>query len=546
MKQEETYNINDELIDQKEEIPVKSNKIKYAVAITISVVLISAVSVLFIGHYYLNWFQAETYKISANINRVNHQASYFTETKTILTEYSLTNGDFEKKTALVTTNFVVILTDRKKLEKENFLNTASLIILDSSVKAEEVDKELTSFKIFDEETIKELEANPDGSKYPMAVFTFFEDGTIEDIKVPDNMDKYHADSIVELIQNVIPKLTRNRKEDLTNGLNIKERKNNRGKTIVEYQAPRTFEAFKGSKYSKLVERDIENEQISNIRVRSSSYFQTEDEDLNDADFGIKDFLYNTISEIKTLKTSEEKETAQIVERIAKNFNFISSQKLIENILEKERIEQEIPLTIEDIEDEEINSLRKLGFNFNVDKTFNIKSITFLGQTFSIKYRIAVKSGKAINQIIISSNLGTATFGNGGIDYEFSKSFSKRVQVFKFVFPPFPAITLGVYAGGSLSISVKYTSSSKTGLKLSLSGSLTASAEIKAGSDKVLSFSAGATGDIVKATGYATVTGSSVSKGYSVSGGKIVCYVVAKALGKKVWKKEHTLFNGWSS
>lgn len=78
----------------------------------------------------------------------------------------------------------------------------------------------------------------------------------------------------------------------------------------------------------------------------------------------------------------------------------------------------------------------------------------------------------------------------------------------------------------------------------MSGSLTATAEIKAGWDPVLSFSAGATGTIVKASGYAQISGSSVSKGYSVGGGQIVVYVVAKAAGQQVWKKDHTLFNGW--
>ena len=57
----------------------------------------------------------------------------------------------------------------------------------------------------------------------MAMFKFYEDGTIEEIKVPDNMDKYNADNIVELIQNVIPKLTRNRTEDMSKGLEIKEK-----------------------------------------------------------------------------------------------------------------------------------------------------------------------------------------------------------------------------------------------------------------------------------------------------------------------------------
>ena len=85
--------------------------------------------------------------------------------------------------------------------------------------------------------------------------------------------KYNAESIIELIKNVIPKLTRNRAEDISNGLEIKEKKNNKVRTIIETQAPRTYETFKGSKYSKTVERDIENDQITNIRVHSNAFLK---------------------------------------------------------------------------------------------------------------------------------------------------------------------------------------------------------------------------------------------------------------------------------
>ena len=542
-KKEESYAINDELIDQKVELPVKSNKIKYTIAIASLVAFVAAASILLIGHFKFDWFKSETYKLDANINRATYQTSYFTEKKRIETEYSFTNGVHEKKLAYVTSTFVVVLTDRKKIAKDKFLDTASLIILDSTLKQEGAESELTRFQIFDKKTLEDLETNPNGSKYPMAMFKFYEDGTIEEIKVPDNMDKYNADNIVELIQNVIPKLTRNRTEDMSKGLEIKEKKKKNKRTIVETQAPRTYADLKGSRYSKYVETDIENDQVSNIRIDSSAYFQTPDEDIENADLGIKDFLYDTHSEINAIRTGEEKETSEIVEKISSKFNFITSKQLIENLLEQEKKEKEIPLEIIDIDDPE-TPLRNLGFNFNVDKTFNLKTISFLGQSFTIKYRIAVKNGNAINQIIISSNLGTASFGNDGISYTFSKTFSKRVQVFQFNFPPFPIISLGVYAGGSLTISVQFTSNTKTTLKLSLSGSLTATAEIKAGWDPVLSFAAGATGIIVKASGYAQISGSSVSKGYSVGGGQIVVYVVAKAAGQQVWKKDHTLFNGW--
>ena len=65
-------------------------------------------------------------------------------------------------------------TDKKELENNDFLNTATLVILDAKMKYGNELKELTSFDIFDQNKINEVKNNPNGAKYPMAVFTFYE------------------------------------------------------------------------------------------------------------------------------------------------------------------------------------------------------------------------------------------------------------------------------------------------------------------------------------------------------------------------------------
>ena len=133
-KQEETYSINDELIDQEVQAPVKSNKIKYTIAIIIGVLITAAVSVILVGHFKFDWFKSETYKIEANIQRSNFKANYFSEEKNMNIKVSFSNGQKEEKEFFISTNFVVILTERKQLEKGDFLNIASLVILDSNLK----------------------------------------------------------------------------------------------------------------------------------------------------------------------------------------------------------------------------------------------------------------------------------------------------------------------------------------------------------------------------------------------------------------------------
>ena len=74
-KQEETYKISEYLIDEEVVAPVKSNKIKYTIAIIAAATLIASTSILLIGHFKLNWFQSETYKIDAK-NKQSHLSSH--------------------------------------------------------------------------------------------------------------------------------------------------------------------------------------------------------------------------------------------------------------------------------------------------------------------------------------------------------------------------------------------------------------------------------------------------------------------------------------
>ena len=108
---------------------------------------------------------------------------------------------------MINTNFIVLLHEKTPAQNKGYIVTASLVVLDAKLDGEE----LSSFDIFNEAKIKEFEKNPDGTKYPMAKFTFYEDGKIIDIKVPNTMDRYNAESVEALVESVIPKLTRNKR-----------------------------------------------------------------------------------------------------------------------------------------------------------------------------------------------------------------------------------------------------------------------------------------------------------------------------------------------
>ena len=213
--------------------------------------------------------------------------------------------------------------------------------------------------------------------------------------------------------------------------------------------------------------------------------------------------------------------------------------LIQSYIDKEKIEDKV----EEIEVEPTpENLRRLGFSISADKTFDIKSFKVLGQTIKIKYRVAVVGGNAINEVIISSNLGTFKFGNTGISYATKKTYSYTQTIFTFTFPNFPAVSVGILATGSLTFQISWASGSA--LTASLSGTLSATAQIKAGWDSSASLTAGASGVIASASGSATIKSGSVTKSFSFNYGKITCFISGKLFGKEILRRDFTVFEGW--
>ena len=196
--------LNDEFVEREIIQPKSHKKIKIAVSIVASLAII-ATTTLLVGYFKFNWFKSEVYTLDTKISHNLYQVNYFTETKNVNTKIGFVSGVSENQEHTIYTNFMVIITG-----KEGFLNTAILVILDTKVKYEREFKDVNTFDIFDEDKIKEVIANPDGAKYPLALFSFYDNGTAVDIKLPNNMDEYYANTINELIENVIPKLSRNR------------------------------------------------------------------------------------------------------------------------------------------------------------------------------------------------------------------------------------------------------------------------------------------------------------------------------------------------
>lgn len=202
----------------------KKKKIIYIITITFALFLIITI-ILLVGYFKYNWFKKddkevdnEIYNLDVKIKSSVNQVDYFTETKKIKSTVVYTSGESDEQEQIVDTNFVVFITDKTINDNHtnnitSNMNNGTLVILESKVKYGENETNLSSFDIFDEKQIKDFESNPNGSIYPMAKFSYFENGTIFDINLPEDMDQYNAQAMIDLINNVVPKLSRNKTED---------------------------------------------------------------------------------------------------------------------------------------------------------------------------------------------------------------------------------------------------------------------------------------------------------------------------------------------
>ena len=523
-----------------------SNKIKYTTALISASIMLTLIATLLIGHFQFSWFK-ETYQVNANISRKVFQANYFSEQKTVTTKFAFANGVIQENDYILNSDFVVFLENREEVNYNKFINTAFILLLDSKMIYEKGEKDLPHLNIFDEVQLKELEANPYGAKYPIAVFKFDDDGIIKEIIVPKNLDEYNTETLNELIEKVVPKLSRNKKEDISNGLTIETLKNRNTKTIIQKESPKQINSFRNSLYSKLVKTDIENNQITKVETDSNVKLKSVPKN-GEIIFGPKEFNFNIKSNIVSKEVKyEQKENINLVKKIAEKLDFIDSKELIKQF--KDKKEEENKGEVIEKEEEIKPEFRKLGFSVSASKSFPLASFNVCGLAVSIKYYVSFSSGSAVNKIIITAGGGKIEFGNTGFSGNFKKEWSYTQPIFTFPFPGFPVVSVGAFAKGSLKAEVGLKSGSGSGAKYyaKLTGKLSMGAEIKAGWDAIASLSAGAEGTVVEASASVTVSNGSVSKdsGFSLRMGELEAYIQGCLFTAKIDIARFTIYKGWA-
>ena len=551
-KNEETFKqtFNVDFGENHQEIILSSKKSKICKIATLIVagIAIITTTVLLVAHFKYGLFGSKSSQI-IEINREANSLEFFSETRNLKTKMTYATGKAVSNEQIIDTDFVILLKEKKEIkEKSTFYNTGYIVILGSKVKANEEEAQLDSFNIFDEKIVKEFESNPDGSKYPIAQFSFYEDGTIIKINLPKDIDSYNAEKLISLIKDVIPKLSIN-KEDEENGIEITTKTKNKNgkkqKTFSKYDPPKEFHdkysktTFKGSKISKLVETDVEDDKISEIRSNTNLHLETEKDGEEENGFGIDDLLVNVDTKIVSTKTETEKlDDIKLIERLTQKLTFVDSEELMNSLHKTNEIE---------IEDEE-TPMRNLATSWQW-ALFEDKK--FLGTKASAYYVIDLKNNKVVNKIKIKAGSFTASVGNEkGMSQ--SKSDSSKDTRGSLLLGTFPiaAYEIRIDIKLSMGLSAGVTVSTKQ-LKITLSGSVDIKAELVVGT--LIKFTAGVKGKIIGASFTCAFNKSPLSFSKSgskinISSGTITGYLTGeiKGTGKKLVNQELQIWKGWLS
>ena len=562
-------------IEPKDENPViiKSKKKKYLIiaGIILGILIILTTIFLLVAHYEFGLFGSEIYKV-AEVKRELDSVEYFTETKTIKTKLAYTSGELEELENKVQTDFAVMLTN-----KNDSLNTANIVLLKSKTRIKDKEASLNSFDIFDKTVVKEFEENPDGSKYPIAEFHFFDNGTIYDINLPEEMTKEEAQNMVDLINNVIPKLTRNKTEDENNGIKIRKTKSRKKQSLTEYENPKEFidkytnTTFKGSKITKEVEREIENETISEINTNTNLYLETQEEkdNKNYFDFGFKNFYYNTSSKIILRQIQkEQKDIINLVKRLSSKLTLMESELLIQAKISKEIEEQQKNLNQSQSQNETVLDTTTINENITEEKNLRIRNLdsgdnresffgfhwdviktNILGQDTSVGYYVELSGGKITNGLFLKFGWSTYKVGNlYGLTKNKKKGSERQddIPLAKIPLGCLP-VKLSIKVGSSLDFGVYFGLDT---IKVELSGSLFMKAAVEFGIDYVATIEAGIRGDFINVS-FSTSFKRKLDWTYykdkislKATTGNVKAYATAKVWIWTVFSGEFEVFKGF--
>ena len=528
--------IEEELIQEKKKV----NK-KLVVGLTVAgLIAITVLTTLLVGYFKFEWFQKKQDNVIQNIYHKG-QVLLFNEVKTITTEMSTLEGK-EVVDQKIRTDFLVMINSKKKLnyfgEIDN-LYKASLVILKIGT-----EEKTDGLNHLDEKELENIVNNPDKFEYPIAKFSFYENGTLVDIYIAKDTNHFYASSMVEIIEEITPRISKKLYNIEQNGVEFSfdEDKDE----IVEEHKEKEFTdkyskiGFEGSKINKKITRKVSKDGINqvNIETQLDLISQKPENDEDFYDIGLDGYSIKINSDLKLIENKDDKELIKKIELILEKLDYEESQKLFEKLAEKEM--ENVKNTLEEVEkSNENDEADKKKLRNLLEKSFTLATINICGKSLSVK--LVCNFGTSSTSFSLKASIGGSTFtlSSNSFTASYSRSGSKSLDLITipFTLGPLPLkFTLSASANYNIGATFTISSSQKT---VKLSGSIGGGLGGRISFDaKIASASLGVNAKLLtlSLTKTANLKNNTVSGSTSVTIGPITIYVQV-TLGPKKWKKD---------
>ena len=536
--------INENIIEEGEREEVrKISKRKLIALVSAGLIVATTLAIFLVGYFQFGWFQRSQDNVIQN-NYHENQVLLFNEFKTISTEITSKQGK-EVLEQNIINDFLVIINSKSKLNYfgviDNLYN-ATLVVLKTTTN----DKVVGGLNILDDENSEKFLKNPEKFEHPIAKFAFYENGTLVDIHIANDASQFYATSMVELIEQIIPRISKKyfKKEEKGVEFSYDEEKN--GKTILEEHKNKEFVdkyskmVFKGSKVNKRIKRKIKNDTISEIVSESELNLVSKKEEDNENyyNIGLDGYTIKSYSNLNVVQNKDDKKLKKKIELISKKVKYEESQKLLEK-LAKDQMKELLDIIerIEKEKDSDKNGLRTL--ETPVTQTYNIISIDILGKKVDFKYEVSYTSGKAEHSFLacIGDNSIKLSKTSLTITGKLKGEIGAPLCVIPFTLGIPLVFTLKAKGNYDVTFTFK-TNFEKTGNLITVSGSINAYLDGSLSSSAAfISLSVGVEGRVIGLSGSkaADIATRKITGTLTASIGPVKLYVDVKLVKKDYYK-----------
>ena len=413
--------IEEQLIQRR----TKINK-KLIVGLVAAGLITITLATFLVGYFAFGWFQKPQENVIQNTYHKD-QVMLFKEVKTLRQE-AKTPDQKESVDQTITTDFLVMVNSKKKLNyfgEIDHLYKATIVLLNMQT----TEGTIGGLNLLDKEAAEKFLKNPEQFDQPIAKFTFYENGTLVDIQIAKNTNQFSASSMVDLIEEIVPRISTKLYGKEENGVEfiIKDKKEDET-LITEDHKDKEFVdkyskiGFEGSKINKKITRKVVKNTITQVTIETEFNVNSEKPENDEYfyDVGLDAYNFKVKSELNMVENKDDKELVKNVELAIEKVNYEDSQKLLEEFAKNEMKELEEMVDEAEEKEDDPKELRKLANTFN--KTYKITSIKILGKT--IEFNLILDFGENQGVVTFEGKVGSSTYKI------YSKTLSKSGTLLK--------------------------------------------------------------------------------------------------------------------